>query len=636
MKFTHSPFKASDTMVRKLADRKGSVSLIFATALIPLLMMVGLAVDYGFYNEAQAQLNMAADAAAIHAARVAAQLSQAGDPLFAQKGEADGRQWFLAQLGNVPQALTNNFSPTVVVKPSDGNKQVTAQVNYAGVIIAHFGNLFPGNWPQYPNWGIAGSATAVISIPSYVEVLMLLDNSSSMLIAQDDANIQMMEALTPCSTQAANEGQTIDGDYSWAYVAQPDGTWLWNPIPGNTSPSPYPSVYSTVPAYSTANPAPKGVPANLTIPYGYGTFYYPGINGVLEAKDIVPPASSQVGNCDGRFTGGSGCVYPGSIPGLSQVSATSGQCLNGGGGPGSLLGYKNTPLPATSPLSHMPQAPCAFACHSDPGNNDYYGLAKANNVKLRYDALQAAAADVIGTMETSTSNNQLSVGVYQFNAPLTANAQPDGVNQVYPAASGANVTFSGAEAGPAVAEAETLTKQVLPPSTGDNPDTNFENAMSLLKTHVAASGSGATAKAPQKNLFIVTDGMDDYYQNPASQTGRVQGPLNPLACQQWTTPVGQFTPDTLPAPYAHQPGLGFTVYVLYTKYFPLPNPYYLANDKAAVETVTASGLTSIEQAMQSCASSPADFYEATNSGDIQNSLQAMLAAALGSAGRLSN
>jgi hypothetical protein len=603
-----------------------------------MLIMIGLAVNYGMYAEAQSQLDMAADAAAMHAARVAAQLLQQNDPACESKGEAAGMAWFTAQQGFVPQAK-NIILPTITVSCATNATSVTATVNYNGLILASFGNLVPANWPGKPNWKIVGAATAVISNPTYVEVLMLLDNSSSMMIGASEADIAAMEQLTPCSAQAAHEGQTIDSNYSWAYA----------PIGG---------VYTTItygPPLSALSATSAPYNKNIKVPYGYGTFVYPALadNSPQQTPDIIPPLSpnatggSAIGNCDVNFTGPSSeCAYPGYIlnPAISAANgvSTAGQCLNGQGGDGSILyaalkngsTYTTYTPPATykiTTIADTPQAPCAFACHNKTDGSDYWGLAKAATnppITLRYDVLQDAAANVISKMSVSPSVSRLSVGVYQFNAPHTANAQPSGMNQVYPAPV-PKQAFATTEAGAVTAQAETLTQTVLPPVTDDNPDTNFENAMALLTSFVGPSGAGNYPAAPKKNLFIVTDGMDDYYPNPPSQAGRTQQAISPEACEQLKTPVGQFTPIT------HLPGRGFTVYVLYTQYYPLANPYYLSNDKAVVEGASpVANMTKIEYAMSQCASSPENFYEASDKASINTALQAMLAAALGSAGRL--
>jgi len=573
--------------------------VLFAIALLPLMMIVGLTIDYGFYSEAQTQLDMAADSSAINAARIAAagwQVSPGSN--YIQQGAAAGKQWFYAQLGSVPQAKVVN-PPRVDVSYNANLRQVTAKVSYDGIIGTHFGGIFPVHWTYWPNLGVSGSATAVISIASYVEVMMLLDNSSSMLIAADEKSTRAMQELTPCSAQGAQEGQPFDYNYSWAYL-QTGGGWITNPPA---------SAYSN-------SVAPNS--NNIHIPWGYGIFLYPDVNGVVQkATDITPPAGT-VGRCDQNFTGlANECRYPTAF--LSKSVSTAGTCVNGLGGPGSVMVYPNTTIPqGIKPPGNMPQAPCAFACHNQPTgangySNDYYGLALQNKatVTLRYQVMQDAAADVISAMQNSTSGSQLSVGVYQFNAPGTSN-ETSGFLKVYPT--------TAAEASNDWATAESLTQNVAPPQTDDLPDTNFENAMTLLGNSVTAAGSGATAAGPLKNLFIVTDGMDDYYL-PGTTT-RVQGPITPAACNYFKAPVAQG-------------GLGYTVYVLYTKYFPLPNPYYLQNDKMSAESV-GGGPSPIEAAMQACASTPKDFYEADNSNGIYTSLKKMLAAALGTAGRLSD
>ena len=599
--------------------RQGAVSLIFATALVPLLMIVGLAIDYGMYNEARSQLDMAADASALHAARVAAQLLQKNDKSFLTKAEYVGQQWFVGQLGSVPQAHSNGFSPVVNVTYVKSTNLITAQVNYGGVITAHFGSLFHGNWPYYPNWGIVGTATAVVSVPSYVEVLMLLDNSSSMLIAAyaSPNGIASMDSYTPCSSQAANEGQSFDYNYSWAFVPTANG-YISN--------TPY-SAYSTTPA-----PNAKVTTPPIMLPYGYGTFVYPSNTGTITNwPEVPPPPNATIGQCDGRFTGaaeGIPCPYPGTALAASTAPSTApipGQCTNKGGGPGSVVYYPGTPQQNITPIPNMPQAPCAFACHTSASNNDYYGLALAEGIILRFDVVRDAANQVVAAINSpSNPPGQISVGVYDFNGPLVSqNGNPalTGFTNDYPGGTvEADYNLTGASA---------AVTSITPPVTTDQADTDFPLAMtSLAKIIKKTNGIGATKANPRKNLFIVTDGMQDYYApsigTSCATNGVYQG--NGLCRVQ-----GPIDPDTYCKPIKD---LGVTIYVLYTLYLPLPNPFYLTYDKKFAES--ANGDPPIRTALEQCASSPSDFYEADLSNQIQPALLAMLAAALGSADRLSN
>ena len=67
MSLTHR-FSRITSMAR---DKRGGVALMFGAMLLPTLMVVGFAVDYSFYVQAQSQLNLGADAAALHAVRAA-------------------------------------------------------------------------------------------------------------------------------------------------------------------------------------------------------------------------------------------------------------------------------------------------------------------------------------------------------------------------------------------------------------------------------------------------------------------------------------------------------------------------------------------------------------------------------------
>ncbi len=80
--------------------------------------------------------------------------------------------------------------------------------SYTGTVPTNFGGLF-----HVANFGVTGASTAVIS-NSYVEVLMLLDNSSSMLIPSTAADIARLEQATPCSTVGIDGGHQMNDWYN--------------------------------------------------------------------------------------------------------------------------------------------------------------------------------------------------------------------------------------------------------------------------------------------------------------------------------------------------------------------------------------------------------------------------------------
>jgi Flp pilus assembly protein TadG len=602
---------------------RAAVSLIFAIAIVPLLMMVGLAIDFGFYTQADAELNMAADSAAMHAVRIALQLYEKGDSstAAAQAAQTVATNWYGAQLGHVAQ-LQSAITPTISVTFNAGTNQFTAKVNYAGVIVTHFGQLFPGSWPEYPNWGIAGAATAVISTLTYSEFDFLVDDSSSMLIAADPTGIRAMEAATPCSAAAAAVQQTTPqpligtptapGGYSWYYDA--------SGALDNNSP----------------NQAPNA--PGVFVPYGYGIFNYtvPGPNGTTQAastNEYFPPPAASTGRCDPAFTGDStpgsptdACFYvPGQTTAIANpilnpaISPTTKLCTSGGGTSNRLNAQKQVYT-----QTNVPQAPCAFACHTDAGNNDYYGVARANNVTLRFDVVQSALTNqtvtqtdptlgVIPTLEnyvqSAGSLNPVSVGVYYFNAGFTT-----AVAAAPPTGAATSLT--------ALQNAETIVQGIQPQVVTNLADTNIPNAMTQMYNafqSAGAVGNGLSPTAPQKNMIIVTDGMEDYID---ASGHRQEGALSATSLQECSAIKA----------------LGVKIFVLYTTYYPLPNPYYLTNDIQYAEPTGPSSL--IYQNLQQCASpgtaTNPTIIEATDGTQIATALNTLVQSAFGSPGRLSN
>jgi Flp pilus assembly protein TadG len=60
----------SNSVLKRFAsEQRGSVAIIFALAMVPVLGMAGAAIDYGAASSARAQMAQASDAAALAAAK---------------------------------------------------------------------------------------------------------------------------------------------------------------------------------------------------------------------------------------------------------------------------------------------------------------------------------------------------------------------------------------------------------------------------------------------------------------------------------------------------------------------------------------------------------------------------------------
>jgi Flp pilus assembly protein TadG len=556
-----------------LRERRSAVALLFAIMAVPVIGLVGIAVDYGFWNQAYASMSLAASTAALNAVKVTAAATTNGETTAAAEaaGQAAGKQWFLAQLGPASNAshISANVSDLTVSMTAGATTTATVQYNATNAVPSIFGNLF--GMRSYP---INIQAKAEIVTSPYLNVEILVDNSPSMEIGATPGDIAAMNYLTPCSVPAQNGASQ---DYS-AYAC----------TSGNT----YDGQNSTYGEESC------GIVANYT-----------GETPVLGLTASAYPAGTQL-----TPTGS---------------ASTAPVCAN-------LVSGSKKPVA---------QAPCAFACHYNTtatlsATSDYYGLARStigkatpcykltflagvsNNgadpgncaITLRFDLVKNAVDETINRMQADNLSaiNNLNVGVYWFATS---------VNQVYPAPTG-NCAPAGStpnntlacQAGNDWATAlslvgappttpDTLDTGIQPYTGGNGGDTDMHATLTSLATqYLTAAGDGSSPTSPLKVLFLVTDGLND----PSS---RVESGVSSADCNLFKN-------------------MGYTVYVVFTPYYPLMNPFYLGNDYTLVE---GSGSSSLQGSLKACSSDPNyDYLEAnpTDASSIQTALDTFLKRAL--------
>ena len=140
---------------------------------------------------------------------------------------------------------------------------------------------------------------------------------------------------------------------------------------------------------------------------------------------------------------------------------------------------------------------------------------------------------------------------------------------------------------------------------GGSADTNIPLALQNMTATLPAAGDGSSAATPLRYLFIVTDGVADYFDAGGN---RVLRALDPTQC-------------------AALKAKGVQIMTLYTQYYPITPPnvpsanaYYVAN--------VAPFSNQIFPNLQACASSPAFAFQATDAASINAALQTMVQTAI--------
>ena len=253
---------------------------------------------------------------------------------------------------------------------------------------------------------------------------------------------------------------------------------------------------------------------------------------------------------------------------------------------------------------------CAFACHSDSSNDDFYDLVVAYNlnatqqnltkgtniplVNLRINEVASATASLMNTASTTETLNgqppppsncgttctasQFRVALYDFGPKAYLTSPTPLPYQVSPLTYDLN--------GLSAQAALQVQLQTVPAQNyaydgyNDDTDTNLDTMMTNLGAIMlpggGTAGNGLTSATPQKILFMVTDGMTD-----KNAGNRQMGPLSQTTC---TALKNQ----------------GIKIAILYTTYVPSS----ISSDGWSVANVLPiiSPTDKVGAALQSCAS----------------------------------
>ena len=265
---------------------------------------------------------------------------------------------------------------------------------------------------------------------------------------------------------------------------------------------------------------------------------------------------------------------------------------------------------------------CSFACHDiDSGSVSNYGIARANNIPLRMDVVTSAAQAFTNFVTTATTTTgQYTVGLYTMSSSLKTLVAPTATLSAVSTAIG-NVDFDTmstlfsslpAPAAANVASGDSLTHYA---------DTDFGASLATLNTLVPASGTGTSASSPKQLVILITDGL---YDTGVSYNNSISATFTYPSAPNFSTGdnEGKYTRPFAPTLCNTLKQSGAQVAVIYVTYVPDPtdpNGFY----QALVET-NAPPAALVSQ-LQTCASSPSLFYQATDLATITSDMNAFLA-----------
>jgi Flp pilus assembly protein TadG len=168
-------------------DRRGNVAMIFALAILPVMTVVGCAVDYARANQLKSKLQAAADSASVgsiaktSAAFVAAGTMTTDGTISA--GVTDATKIFNGNMSGVTGYTLNSVTPTV----TKSGTSITSVVNFSADIPTSFMGVVGKT-----SLTVTGTSTSTANIPQYIDFYLLLDNSPSMGVGATPTDVTTM------------------------------------------------------------------------------------------------------------------------------------------------------------------------------------------------------------------------------------------------------------------------------------------------------------------------------------------------------------------------------------------------------------------------------------------------------------
>ena len=167
-------------LLRRFAkDRAANVAVIFSLASVPMIYLMGIGVDYTYAASRQAQLNAAADAAALAAVTPTMMAQSTAAATTTAQNTFNAQASAISGLTYDPKNLSVSISTNGSVR--------TVTVNYA----AASQNFFP-SFLGMNTIPVSGGSQSTAGLAPNIDFYLLLDDSPSMAIAATQSGINTL------------------------------------------------------------------------------------------------------------------------------------------------------------------------------------------------------------------------------------------------------------------------------------------------------------------------------------------------------------------------------------------------------------------------------------------------------------
>jgi Flp pilus assembly protein TadG len=184
----------ANLLFRFARSRNANVAVIAALAMVPIIFLLGMTLDFTQALRKKEQLDAAADAAAIAAVRPA--MLMQSDTV----AQSTANAIFMSVANNISGLVA---TPTPTINITDVGLQRTVTVSYSAASL----NNFPKVLVNTASWPISGTATSQASSAPNMNWYLLMDDSPSMGIGATLNDINNLITATAPAKQPASSSQ---------------------------------------------------------------------------------------------------------------------------------------------------------------------------------------------------------------------------------------------------------------------------------------------------------------------------------------------------------------------------------------------------------------------------------------------
>lgn len=195
---------AAPPVARLIADNGGNISVIFALALVPLVAAIGCAVDFGMAMRQRTKLQNAVDTAVLAGAIAGRDALNAGNGISATKAAAEdaATKFFAGRYAGAAVKMSPVFTIAGLTVTGTASASDRTPNNFMSV----FGQ---------PTFQINVTASSQSSAQTYMNLYLLVDISTSMLLPSTATGINQMRSATGCAL-ACHDNANNNDSYGYA------------------------------------------------------------------------------------------------------------------------------------------------------------------------------------------------------------------------------------------------------------------------------------------------------------------------------------------------------------------------------------------------------------------------------------